>query len=575
MNDIEHTQKKIMRFIIVSCIVLLGMMVTFLYDFSHRTFTHVRKQADIHLKELTEQEVTTVETKMNTCVEKAKDVAEVFGVLENPSDKEIETILSSMRKNSSFDQTFYVEKGGKSYSSDGVSMDADQLQNIKGVLSGKAGVSEIIESTSTGKKILLIYAPVTKGEEIVGVILGCFMIDNMADLVSFSGFDGEGYSFVIQQNGSVVLQTEHENKLIQGENFFRFLENTVNSVSEPPKNIEAQIKSKNAGYFTYQVGKETRYAYCCPTKFQDWCVISVVPGNVMKDYTSAIDRYAGMLALKLLVAFVVLLGFVIYLNLKVQKQIEKAHMDAESSRQKYALAMNHTDCQIFEYDITNHVVSNLSLELQKILHLSGTAEYSPEEMNIDRFFDPEQRKKIQDIIWEIRAGAEKIDTEVVNREGRWYKVSLSTIRPSKTIQVIGTIEDITYIHEMEQQYSQEEQYCTAMLREAAAGFSIDLITGTVLSSFQNGENYMELKKFTQYDSQMIQYLCACIHPEYQDKMVQLLMNKNLLEIHKRGVKEITEYFKTQLRGEEYIWVTSTVHFLNDPATAHPIIFSYM
>ncbi|MEG0228308.1 MAG: PAS domain S-box protein, partial [Lachnospiraceae bacterium] len=207
----------------------------------------------------------------------------------------------------------------------------------------------------------------------------------------------------------------------------------------------------------------------------------------MKDYTSAIDRYAGMLALKLLVAFVVLLGFVIYLNLKVQKQIEKAHMDAESSRQKYALAMNHTDCQIFEYDITNHVVSNLSLELQKILHLSGTAEYSPEEMNIDRFFDPEQRKKIQDIIWEIRAGAEKIDTEVVNREGRWYKVSLSTIRPSKTIQVIGTIEDITYIHEMEQQYSQEEQYCTAMLREAAAGFSIDLITGTVLSSFQNGE----------------------------------------------------------------------------------------
>ncbi|MEG1505400.1 MAG: hypothetical protein RR369_03570, partial [Lachnospiraceae bacterium] len=86
MNDIEHTQKKIMRFIIASCIVLLGMMVVFLYDFSHCTFTHVRKQADIHLKELTEQEVTTVETKMNTCVEKAKDVAEVFGVLENPSD---------------------------------------------------------------------------------------------------------------------------------------------------------------------------------------------------------------------------------------------------------------------------------------------------------------------------------------------------------------------------------------------------------------------------------------------------------------------------------------------------------
>lgn len=572
----NHMIKKTSWITAVCCAALAFVMMVSLWDFSSRTSDKLKRQAEIHLKEIAEQEIKTVQVKMGAFLEKIQVAASMAGTLEETSDHDFQAILNSLVENGKFDRAAVIMADGRTYNSGDRKIEPLKLRYTDKALNGETGISDIFQSEITGEEVLSVYCPIWNGGKVAGGIFGTLVVENLVDMISFSGFDGEAYSYIIQPDGKIIMQTSHENSLFWDENFYSFLDHKTDEASIAGDKMQARLENGETGFLSYQAGEEQRAAYFCPTGMKDWYVVAVVPTWVLTEYVDSINQYAMHLTVKMLAAFLFVLIIVLYWDRKVRVQIQQAWVHAESSRKKYELAMKHTGCQMFEYDGTRDRLYNISMELQKKYGLPENIEDVRKTVLEKQYLDAENMTRIRQQIEEMTGCDVQTSLEMQDGNGRWYRIVFSSIYPYDRQQVIGTVEDITHIKEMELQYAQEEQYCNAMLSESMSGFSVDLITGKVLSSFLSGRTRENLEQFPSYDDEIVERMSMRVHPDYREKIQNLFTKQNLLMLHKKGAREVKEYFMLKVEEDgEYQWAATTIHFLNDPISGHPVAFSYV
>lgn len=572
----NHIIKKTSWITAVCCAVLILVMGASLWDFSSRTDDKLKRQAEIHLKEIAEQEIKTVQVKMGAFFEKIQIAASLAEAMEYPSEDGFQAILNSLTENGKFDRAAVIMADGQTYNSGDKKIENLKLRYADEALNGKSGISDIFQSEITGEEVLSVYGPIWKDGQVAGGLFGTLVVENLVDTISFSGFDGEAYSYIIQPDGKIIMQTGHKNSLFWDKNFYDFLGKKTDAASVDGKTMQSRLEKGETGFISYCVGDEQRAAYFCPSGIRDWYVVAVVPSKVLTEYVDSINRYAIHLTMKMLAAFLFVLVVILYWNRKVRIQIQTARVHAEKSQKKYELAMKHTGCQMFEYDGSKDRLYNISLELQKKFGLPEEIDKVDEVVSEKGYLDEENRIKIREQLQELAGCDAQSSMEIRGNNGRWYKIAFSSIYPYDRQQVIGTVEDITHIKEMELQYAQEEQYCNAMLSESMSGFSIDLITGKVLSSFLAGRTREDLESFPEYDDVVVERMATRIHPEYREKIQKLFFRENLRKLHDKGIHEVKEYFMIKVEEDgDYQWVTTTIHFLNDPISGHPVAFSYV
>lgn len=572
----EYTIKKTSWITAVCCAVLALVMLLSLWDFSSRTSDKLKRQAEIHLKEIAEQESKTVQVKMGAFVEKIQVAASLAETMDEPTDNDFQAILKALVENGKFDRAAAVMADGRTYNSGDKKIESLKLRYTENALDGESGISDIFKSEITGEEVLSVYCPIWKNGQVTGGLFGTLVVENLVDTISFSGFDGEAYSYIIQPDGKIIMQTSHENSLFWDKNFYDFLENKTDEISTNRQKMQTKLTNNETGFISYRVGGEQRAAYFSPSGIKDWYVIAVVPSDVLTEYVDSINQYAVHLTFKMLAAFLFVLIVVLYWNRKVRTRIQGARIHAEKSRKKYELAMKHTGCQMFEYDGYEDRLYNVSTELQKKFGIPEVIDHVNETISEKNYMDEESRKKIREKIQEMAGYDMQSSLEIRGCDGCWYKIAFSSIYPYDRQQVIGTVEDITHMKEMELQYAQEEQYCNAMLSESMSGFSVDLMTGKILSSFLSGRTREDLDQFPAYDDGIVEKMSVPVHPDYRETIRDLFLRQNLLKLHHKGVHEVKEYFMLQVEaGGEYQWAVTTIHFLNDPISGHPVAFSYV
>lgn len=572
----NHTMKTTSKITVFCCVILAAVMLTALGDFSSRTNYKMKKQAEIQLKEIAEQEVKTVQVKMKSFLEKIQVSASLAETVANPTEEELRTILKSLVEQGNFDRAAVILKDGRAYYTEDMEISRSKIKYAEKAFQGESSISDIFQSEITGEDVLSVYCPIWKDGEVTGALFGTLVVENLIDTISFSGFDGEAYTYIVQQDGQIVMQTGHENSFSPDENFFYFIENKADEASMDKKQMQAMFENRKTGFLSYRIEEEARAAYYCPAGFKDWYVVAVVPHKVMKNYVDSMNEYAFYLTIKMMAAFLVVLIIVLYWNKRVRTHIEQARMAAEKSQRKYELAMKHTGSQMFEYDGRKDCVYNISPELQKRFGLPEMVENAEKMILENRYLDEETRRNMEILLKDMAGRDAQSSIEVYGMDRRWYKIVFSTIYPYNLQQVLGTVEDITHVKEMEQQYAQEEQYCNAMLSESISGFSVDLTTGKVLSAFLGGRSRGNPDEFPVYDDVVLAKMASRIHPDYREKIQELFERKNLLQLHSEGIREVREYFMLKIEEDgEYQWAVTTTHLLNDPVSGHPVAFSYV
>ena len=92
-------------------------------------------------------------------------------------------------------------------------------------------------------------------------------------------------------------------------------------------------------------------------------------------------------------------------------------------------------------------------------------------------------------------------------------------------KAIGTLEDITEERRIRRRFAQEEQYRAALLSEAVAMWSVDLVRQQVMACTIHGKDWLEGGKGFLYSGRFIENMCRYIHPADHDRIAGQMQAK--------------------------------------------------
>lgn len=177
---------------------------------------------------------------------------------------------------------------GSTLSTDDVPMDLTGVDNFERALSGERLLTTVIQDVTDGKMVNIYSLPVYQNDtaEILGVMSAVYYSDMFEGLLSASSFDGQGYTYIIDSAGKVVINSHHKNAIQNMTNLFSYLEEHN---SKAATMVETSMKNDGEGFVEIDKDKsEDVFAYYKKLDISDWYVFSVVPKNVAESTKTAV-----------------------------------------------------------------------------------------------------------------------------------------------------------------------------------------------------------------------------------------------------------------------------------------------
>ena len=112
---------------------------------------------------------------------------------------------------------------GNTISTDNKEMNLTGVDNFERALAGERLLTTVIEDVSDGGKVNIYSLPVYQNNtsNILGVMSAVYYSDLFENMLSASSFDGEGYTYIIDSAGNIVINSSHENAIKNLTNLFQ------------------------------------------------------------------------------------------------------------------------------------------------------------------------------------------------------------------------------------------------------------------------------------------------------------------------------------------------------------------
>ncbi len=179
---------------------------------------------------------------------------------------------------------------GVTLTTDHAEMNLAGVENFERALAGERLLTTVIPDVSDGGSVNIYSMPVYKSgtEEILGVMSAVYYSDSFETLLSASAFDGEGYTYIMDSSGNVVVDTKHKNALENMTNLFQYMEEQK-SKSSKIKHLKDSVQVIGEGFFEIQRRNgEDMFAYYTRLDINDWYVVSIVPKAVAESTKTAV-----------------------------------------------------------------------------------------------------------------------------------------------------------------------------------------------------------------------------------------------------------------------------------------------
>ncbi len=174
----------------------------------------------------------------------------------------------------------FSSEDGTALTTDHVEMNLTGVNNFERALSGEKLLTTVIDDASDGSRVNIYSLPVyaTKSNEIIGVMSAVYYSEAFEKLLSASSFDGEGYTYIVDSKGNVVINSRHKNAIPDMTNLFQYLEeHNEKSVAS----LRASLNSNGEGLLEIDRDwKDDLFAYYKKLNISDWYVFSMVPKHI-------------------------------------------------------------------------------------------------------------------------------------------------------------------------------------------------------------------------------------------------------------------------------------------------------
>lgn len=303
--------------IIASCTILLATLF-FINDV--KSLLWQKSVTDI--MEITQQGSRS----LDTYIEKDFENLKLFsGELEHVESTDEESIEKNIKLFDTDTTDFYCTnlKTGKTYSSIPDAVDLSEEERQKNLNIEGRGLAEPVIDPNTGVKMIHVYQRFQMRDGVEAIAVKARTIMSIADSFSLSFYQNQGFSYIVDMDGNVLIRSTHQNSNRTFQNLFDIIEMDGNDKIQIDS-FKNDLNQKVSGVAKFQYQKDD-YVYCyVPLKSQHgWYVISIIPNSVIMQQAENIIFRAIALCVLILFLFVLFGYFYRLNNQQHQKEIEK------------------------------------------------------------------------------------------------------------------------------------------------------------------------------------------------------------------------------------------------------------
>lgn len=200
---------------------------------------------------------------------------------------------------------------GSTLATDNAQINIADVYNFQLALAGESLLTPVVKDISDNENVNIYSLPVFHSStgEILGVLSAVYQSENFENLLAASFFEGEGYTYIIDTNGIVVVNSHHVNAVDNISNLFSYIdEHNVKDADA----IKASLQNAGEGFI--QIDREKNrdfYAYYKKLNINDWYVVSVVPKAVAES-----TRIAVMSAVLVYCLFMSLISVIVIMGIR-------------------------------------------------------------------------------------------------------------------------------------------------------------------------------------------------------------------------------------------------------------------
>ena len=318
----KKLKEKKSSYVIIIYIILIGIIpITLLFSNS------VGETMDRYI-------INTMENSADLCVEMIERRYETdMQMLESLA---IQLSLSfdeperAMERMSSFAEQYEMKRVAFSYP-DGITLTTDGSElNMKGgknfelALQGESVLSTAIVDRADGNLINVYVCPVYHKDtkEILGVLAAVYHSDIFEEILTASSFDGEGYTYIINSKGDIVINSHHFNAISEIKNIYDYVKKYDDNAAS---SLKTQLENEGEGFFEIiRDDQHNLYTYFKKISISDWYVLCTVPEELVEETKIAVmTRVLGYCMVILTCSVIIVLSIRHVLKEK-NNQLEKA-----------------------------------------------------------------------------------------------------------------------------------------------------------------------------------------------------------------------------------------------------------
>jgi diguanylate cyclase (GGDEF)-like protein len=462
---------RVPKYIIFAVFLALVTVFSFV-SFERGVNSTVSESSTNFLKETAFLYAGTFQVKLNDQLFMLESQARYFQEIDMNDYNLVKSTIMSTKGVGEFKRIAVANTSGMTINYDGKSSGNILMKDyFKKAMKGKAQISSNISTDEDGEQVLTLAVPIFQTEKdsekqkVVGVITGTFSYSILDNLFSVDTFGGEGYSFIIDKEGTILIGSKSPNRLCFTGNWFDFFHKNKALSTSRLSVIYSDMQSNRTGLETYSVNSENRIVVYTPVGVNDWYVLSVVTADYILSQQGKITRITILLIMVMLFVFAVITVFLTCL-IKQKAKIEK-----DNSR--YAINSENSQTLIFEYDYE-----------KKTVEFTGNTDFvfgeNIRQLPVDKFeiisskIHESERNLIQNIRSFRESGGTNYTTELRFRNTSggysWFKLSgmiISDKNTSAPIKFIGNLVNVNaqVMHEQELKTQAERDLLSGLLNK--------------------------------------------------------------------------------------------------------------
>lgn len=238
--------------------------------------------------------------------------------------------------NSNISGSMYISNdSGEAFFADGRTVNIYGRKYFRLAMDGVQNVSDRVVSRVTGNEIFVFSVPLTVNNKVVGTIQHFYTPEEMYSLCSISLFSSQGYMYIINGGGYILLSTQDRDYTNESDNLYRNLYAAGNQ--QQAAQIETDISINSAGFMeTVRNGERIFSAYTPIEEIHDWYLISsVATSAVSSNATKVFKLFYFILSVVIILFGIIILNFLAYKKVQSAKLERIAFVDPVTQGNTY------------------------------------------------------------------------------------------------------------------------------------------------------------------------------------------------------------------------------------------------